>query len=415
LVDSAQRDRVARSMQRDIPARERLFGGMRPVFLDGPGGTQLPDPVLHGMSAYIRDGMAARHGRFATSRVTEDMLVRARSAMATWLGCDGHVIVFGQNMTSLSFAFATSLARDWGTAGGRVVVSEMDHHGNVDPWIQVAADRGLEIAWLPVRRGRLTLDLENLDSVIDERCLLVSVGLASNATGSVQDVARITARAREVGAIAVVDAVQALPHMPVDGTALGADVLFVSAYKAFGPHIGIMAIRPELLDRTRFYKVAPAGLSGPAKAEVGTQNHEAIAGLCSTVEYLASLGAGDDLRSRLESAMNAIAAYEEDLCGPLLEGLADMPPITVWRAPGDVPKVPIVALTVPGVDSGEVARRLGERAIFVSNGDFYATTLARRLGVRAAGGWVRLGIAPYVDRADIARVLDGLRSVAISR
>ena len=279
------------------------------------------------MSDYVRRGMANRHGAFDTSVETDDLLNRAREQVHALLNADGYAIVFGQNMTSLCFALATSLARDWapGQTRNQVVVSEIDHHANVDPWRAVAADQGMDLRWLPVDTGRISLDLDRLDEIVTSRCAVTAVGLASNAVGTIQDVTRIAQRTHETGGIIVVNAVHAVPHMPVDGAALGADVLLCSAYKFFGPHIGVMAIRDELLERIRFYKVAPAPNKGPDKAETGSQNHEAMAGLSAALEFMASLGRGETMRERLVSTISAVASSEDALAVTLSASLAAIP------------------------------------------------------------------------------------------
>ena len=331
---AAQGERIAAEFRRSTPALARLVRGKPPVYMDAPGGSQMPECAARAMSDYIWRGMANRHGAFETSVETEELLARARQQVSALLNADGYAVVFGQNMTSLTFALATSLARDWAPGGEReVVVSEIDHHANVDPWRSVAADKGLRLRWLQVDPGLLALDTGRLDDVVTPRCLVTAVGLASNAIGTIQDVARIAGQTRQAGGITVVDGVHAVPHLPVDVAGLGADVFLCSAYKFFGPHLGIMAIREELAERVRFYKVAPAPEAGPDKAELGSQNHEAIAGLSASLDFVASLGDGETLRERLVSSMRAIEAYEAGLANSLQAGLASLPGVTLFRAP----------------------------------------------------------------------------------
>ncbi|MGI9005744.1 MAG: cysteine desulfurase-like protein [Streptosporangiaceae bacterium] len=405
---------IAATFRRLTPALSRISRGKKSVYLDAPGGTQMPQPVLDAMKRYVIRGMANRHGAFDTSIETEEILARARDQVRALLGADGYVIVFGQNMTSLTFELATSLARDWspGRSRDEVVVSEIDHHANVDPWRSVASDRDMSLRWLPVDTERVCLDLSHLGDVITDRCAVTAVGLASNAVGTIQDVAAIAERAHAVGGIVVVDAVHAVPHIPVDCAAMGADVLLCSAYKFFGPHVGIMAIREDLLDRIRFYKVAPAPDHGPAKAEMGSQNHEALAGLSATIDFLESLHDGATQVERLAGTMTAIAEAEAPVSAVLCDRLAALPGVRVYRAPAGHPKTPTVAFTCQGVAPEEVARRCAEQAVFVTNGDFYATTLAARLGVSESGGWVRVGLAPYLGIAEVERAVDVIASVS---
>lgn len=386
-----------------VPALARVIGGRPAIYLDSPSGAQMPEPVLRALTDYIRNGMANRHGEFLTSEETEAAIHQARRAVADLIGGRHAHVVFGQNMTSLAFALATALARDWSVAGrrGRVVVSAIDHHANVDPWVTVARDHGFEVAWLPVDPNTVNLDLTQLDRLVRPETTLVAVSMAANAVGSVQDVSTIARRAHEVGAITIVDAVHAVPHLPVNMQALGADVLFCSAYKFFGPHIGVMAVEPELLDRVRIFKVAPAPNSGPEKAETGSQNHEAIAGLAATIAYLEKLGRGRTRAARLHDSMLQIKRYEDHVVGQLLEGLAAIPGIRVYRAPDPNPKTPTVAFTVEGRAPAAIARFCGDRGLLLTHGDFYACNLAETLGVATRGGWVRAGMAPYITSEEV--------------
>jgi cysteine desulfurase family protein (TIGR01976 family) len=407
---------IAAEFRRNTPALARLVRGESPVYMDAPGGSQMPECAVRAMSDYIYRGMANRHGAFATSVETEELLARARWQLSALLNADGYAIVFGQNMTSLAFALATSLARDWAPGGQRdqIVVSEIDHHANVDPWRSVAADKALCLRWLPVDPGTVGLDLTRLDDVVTPRCLVTAVSLASNAVGTIQDVAAVARRTREAGGITVVDGVHAVPHTPVDLAALGADVFLCSAYKFFGPHIGIMAIREDLADRVRFYKVAPAPETGPDKAEIGSQNHEAVAGLSASLDFIAALGDGATARERLVSSMRAVEALEERLAAVLQAGLESLPGIRVCRAPAGAARTPTVAFTVAGADPAQIARSCADSGVFVTNGDFYATTLARRMGVAGSGGWVRAGLAPYIGEADVGRALAVIEQASCS-
>ena len=406
--------KIADQFRRQTPALSRLVQGKIPVYMDAPGGTQMPQPVLQAMSDYVLRGMANRHGAFETSIETDDLLHQAREQMRALLNADGYAIVFGQNMTSLCFALATSLARDWapGQTRNQVVVSEIDHHANIDPWRAVAADQGMDLRWLPVDTARISLDLDRLDEIVTSHCALTAVGLASNAVGTVQDVARIAQRTHEMGGIIVVDAVHAVPHIPVDCVALGADVLLCSAYKFFGPHIGVMAIREELLERIRFYKVAPAPSKGPDKAETGSQNHEAVAGLSAALEFMASLGRGETMREQLVSTISTIASSEDALAVTLSASLASIPGLRIFRAPAKHAKTPTIAFTVKGTAPPEIARACAQQAVLVTNGDFYATTLAARLGLGESGGWVRLGLAPYIGEAEVTRAITAISQAA---
>lgn len=405
---SARALEVAAQFRSSVPALSRVIGGRRAIYLDSPGGSQMPEPVVQAVTTYIHKGMANRHGAFATSEETEVIIGEARQAIGDLLGAQDAYVVFGQNMTSLAFALATSIGRGWQPyqGQGRVVVSEIDHHANVGPWVSVAQDHDMDVAWLPVDVTNVRLDLTQLEKVVAEQTKLVAVSLAANAVGTVQDVRRIADCAHAVGAIVIVDAVHAVPHVPVDMQGLGADVVFCSAYKFFGPHVGIMAIRRELLDRVRTYKVAPAPERGPDKAETGSQNHEAIAGLAATVSFLAEMGNGETRAARIRETILSIKQYEDDLTGHLISRLQHIPGLHVYRAPDPTPKTPTVAFALAQASPADIARFCGDRGVLVTHGDFYASTLAERLGVSARGGWVRAGMAPYITMEEIDYAAD---------
>lgn len=399
-------------LRQQMPALHADQAGRKRIFLDAPSGTQMPQPVLDAMTGYISRGMANRGGVFETSVWTEALITAARHRASALLGASSHQIIFGQNMTALAFAFAASLARGWRKDGvkGRVVVSELDHHANIDPWRLVAEDQGMHVDWLRVDPERHMLDLEKLESLIDEDCRLVAVGLSSNAVGTISDVARITARAREVGAISIIDAVHGLSHIPIDVDALGADVVLFSAYKIFGPHLGVMAVRTELLDRIAYYKLAPASPTGPSKAEQGTQNMEALAGFNAAMDLIASLaGPEGELRTRLTAAIGSFATHEEALTRTFVDGLASIPGIRLARAPDGVPKTSTIAFTVTGRTPTEIASMCARDGVYITNGDFYATTLARKTGVGDRGGWLRVGLSAYHDESDVAAALGSMQ------
>lgn len=406
----------ARQLKASIPALNTDGHGHR-IFLDAPSGTQMPHTVLEAMNRYIVGGTANRGGIFTTSLDTEALLLTTRDKVRALLGASRHQIVFGQNMTSLAFTAATSIARDWNDSTRHVVVSELDHHANIDPWLSSATDAGMSARWLPVDPAAHALDLSRLDDLVDEKCALVAVGLSSNAVGTASDIKHIVHRARSVGAISVVDAVHGLSHIPVDLDDLGADIVFFSAYKIFGPHIGVMAITDEALDRIRFHKLSPAPSSGYGKAELGTQNMEAVAGLSATVDFVASFGDDPtaDLRQQLTSAIANFAKYEECLSDRFVEGLTAIPGVELARAPRHVSKTSTVAFTVDGASPQSIARTCAGENVYITHGDFYASTLARRTQVADRGGWIRAGIAPYHDRADIDTALAVLERAVAGR
>jgi cysteine desulfurase family protein (TIGR01976 family) len=311
-------------------------------------------------------------------------------------------------MTTLTFAVSRALGRAWGPED-EIVVTELDHRANVDPWLLAARDAGAKVRWLPVDTATLTLDLGDLEGIVNERTKLVAVNLASNAVGTVPDVARISGRAREVGALVAVDAVHAAPHIPLNRDVIGADIVTCSAYKFFGPHVGISAIRREVFEALEVYSLEPAPKHIPDKLETGTQNHEALAGVTGAVEFVASLGSGESLRERIASGMEAVEAHEAELAGRVREDLATIPGVTLYAAPDEVRKTPTIAFRVAGRTPLEVCEHMAGRGIFVAGGDFYASTLSEKLGIRHSGGWVRAGLAPYNTEEELEAFLRAMR------
>jgi cysteine desulfurase family protein (TIGR01976 family) len=396
---------AAARLRAQIPALYRTINGVQPVYLDAPGGTQMPQPAIDAMTSYVVNGMSNRRGTSITSLETDALLSRTRDQVATLVGSSEHVIVFGQNMTSLAISLGRAMARDWdpGTRS-RVVVTEIDHHANIDPWLQVADDRGMEVAWIPVVPDELRLDLSRLDEVITEQTQIVAASLASNVVGTINDVAAICRRAREVGAISIVDAVHGAPHVPMDVDGWGADVLFFSAHKFYGPYIGVMAIRRELLEKIRFYKVVKTG-GNEYLAETGMQNHAAIAGLGATLDLLESLVPGATARERLVGAVRELGEYDDVLTDQLVAGLSSIRNVRVRRAPDPVPKTATVAFTATGRHPHDIAEACSAQAVFVTDGEIYTNTLAALTRVSMRGGWVRTGLAPYLTADDVDRGL----------
>ena len=406
-------------LRAEFPALSRTQDGRHVAFLDGPGGTQVPRRVIDAVVGYYRESNANIHGSFAASRRTDEILAEARGALADLLGARAPgEIKFGQNMTSLTFQLSRSIGRTL-AAGDEVVVSRLDHEANRGPWLTAAADAGAIVRELPVRLGDCTLDLDALDSLLDRGPRLVAVGYASNAVGTVNPVAEVARRAHRVGALVFVDAVHYAPHGPIDVGALDVDFVACSAYKFFGPHVGVLWGRTELLDSLPAYKVRPA----EDHWETGTQCHEGIAGTLAAIEYLASVGDrfGNPApspraarRDRLVAGMRAVEAYEQALSTRLLAGLATIPGLTVYgiadpaRAPE---RTPTVAVRLAGWSPAALAVELGRRGIYCWDGDFYATALMEDLGL-ADGGVVRLGLVHYNTADEVDRVLAELAELA---
>lgn len=365
--------------------------------------------AMDAMLAYITGGMANLHGAFPTSVSTDNLLLEGRKAMADLLNCSPTEVAFGQNMTSLAFSIARSLG-SFITAADEVVVTELDHRANVDPWVTLARDKGAKVTFIPVDPATYTLELDKLDELITENTKLVAVGMSSNVTGTVSDIDKIIARAKEVNAIVILDAVHAAPHLSIDFKQLSCDVLFCSSYKFFGPHLGIACIAASLFEKLPVYKLAPAPQEIPDKLETGTQNHEAIAGLIGAITFLESLGEGTTRRERLQSGMQRIEAYEQELTDRIESFLKSLPQVRFYRAPAGTRKTPTFAFTIDNVKAREVTSWFAEHYnMCIADGHFYASTLAEKLGVNPMGGWIRIGLAPYNTLEEVALFKQGLQ------
>jgi cysteine desulfurase family protein (TIGR01976 family) len=391
-----------------FPALNRTYNGKTVTYFDGPGGTQVVKSSIEAITKYMESGGANLHGAFPTSRETEEIIAAAKLAIGDFIGVKEQEVAFGANMTTLALAIARALGKKWGK-GDEIVVTEMDHRANVDPWITMAEDRGITVRWIPVNPESLTLNLENLDKLINENTRLVAIGLASNAVGTINDIPSISKRVKEVGALLAVDAVHAAPHLRIDRDSLDIDILLCSAYKFFGPHVGIAAIRQELFESIEPFKLNPAPSYIPDKLETGTQNHEGIAGIKPAIEFIASLGNGPTRKEQLQSGLNLIDSYENELVARLREGLSLNPKVTLYQADPTVPKTPTVAFTVNGYSPLEVCQRMAEEhGIFIADGHFYATTLSEKLGITESGSWVRAGLAPYNTEEEVERFISAI-------
>lgn len=399
-----------RAVREQFPALERTHGGKPVVYLDGPGGSQVAKPAIDAMLGYMERGGANLHGAFPTSVETEEIFAETRESAAALLGARPREISFGANMTTLTYGISRALARDWNQTS-EVVVTELDHRANVDPWLQAAEEKGAKVRWLQLDPETLTLDLEDLESVINENTKLVAIGLASNIVGTVTDVEKVSARAREVGAVAAVDAVHAAPHIPVDRDELGADILTCSAYKFFGPHVGVAAVRGQLLEDLAVYKVKPAPNHAPDKLETGTQNHEGIAGVKGSLDFIASLGDGETSRERLAGGMKSIERHEDRLAEKLRAALRETPGVKLYSAPDDVRKTPTVAFRAGSLSPREICGRMAAGGYFIGDGHFYASTVVERLGLREEGGVVRVGLAPYSTEEEVEGFVKSLQSL----
>ncbi len=402
------------AIRSQYPALQRVVDGRTPVYLDGPGGTQVPRRVIDAIVDYLTRCNANHGGVFATSRESDAILDEAHRAAADFVNAGSpDEIVFGQNMTTLTFHLSRALGRTW-RPGDVVVVTKLDHDANVRPWALAAADAGAEVRFVEVRREDCTLDVDDFRRKLDGRVRLVALTCASNAVGSMPDVALLAREARAAGARVFLDAVHYAPHGPIDVRAWGCDFLACSAYKFFGPHVGVLWGRRELLEELPAYKLQPVPDAIPGKWMTGTQNHEGIAGAAAAIAYLASLGRGSTRREQLVAAMTAIREYETRLVRHLLAGLRERKDWRVWglTADADLPRrAPTVAITHTNKRADEVAEHLARREIYVWSGNFYALELTDTLGVEAGGGFVRLGLVHYNTVEEVDRLLAALDEV----
>ncbi|RIV25894.1 cysteine desulfurase-like protein [Alicyclobacillaceae bacterium I2511] len=388
-----------------FPSLRRKIDGNPVAYLDGPGGTQIPQSVMEAMMDYYLQSNANTHGQFAASRETTAVVEAARVAMAAMLGAeDPATISFGANMTTLNFSLARAVARSI-QPGDEVVVTDLDHDANVAPWLTLA-ERGAVIRRVPVRSDA-TLDMDAFAGLLNSKTRLVAVGYASNAVGTVNDVYTVRRWTRELGAWMVLDGVHFVPHGVVDVKRLDPDFLLCSAYKFFGPHVGVLYSRTGALAQLNTDRVRPQRATAPERIETGTLNHAALAGVTAAVQFIAGLSpTSGSLRARLVAAMDWVYAYEHELVDQLYRGLQDMPGIRLYGPPvsGEL-RAPTLSFTLEGATPETLARYLGDKGIYVWDGDFYAITVIKELGLANRGGLVRVGFAPYNTSNEVERLL----------
>jgi cysteine desulfurase family protein (TIGR01976 family) len=401
-----------------FPALAQEVNGHPAVFFDGPGGTQVPQRVIDAVADYLIHHNANTHGAFATSRRTDETIDAARAAMADFLGCAADEVIFGPNMTTLTFAISRAFGRDI-RPGDEIVLTRLDHDANVAPW-KALEEQGAIIRMVDIDTEECTLDMADMARAIGPRTKLVAVGYASNAVGTINDVATITQMAHAVGALVYIDAVHYAPHGPIDVQALDCDFLACSPYKFFAPHMGVLYGKREHLARLRPYKVRPASDAIPDRWETGTKNHEGLAGVTAAIEYLAELGQritpATTRRAALVQAMEAIKAYERELSEQLIANLLAIPGLTFYGisdpARFDM-RTPTVAVRLAGRTPRELAEALGRRGIFCWDGNYYAINLTERLGVESDGGMLRIGLVHYNTAEEIELLLEALNELRI--
>ena len=402
---------ISPSVRTQFPALQRTEHGEPVVWFDGPGGSQVPQSVIDAISGFLTRGGSNHGGAFTASRDSEATHEEARAAVADLFGArPDDYVAFGMNMTSLTFALSRALAADWGP-GDEVVVTRLDHDANISPWLRAAADTGATVQWVPFDTTTYRLDLERLADVIGPRTRVVAITHASNAIGTIVDVAEAARLAHEVGALVVVDAVHYAPHGLIDMEAVDCDFLIASAYKFFGPHIGALAGRGPLLEKLDAYKVRPSPATGPGKWETGTQSFEALAGVTAAVDHIASLsGSGEDRRSQIAASFDAIKDHAVALGQRFLSGLPNS--ATVFGITDDLSaRTPTYAIELEGFSARRLATELADRGIYVTDGDYYAVEVMSSLD-RADGGLVRVGFLHYTIDEEVDRLLTALHDLA---
>jgi cysteine desulfurase family protein (TIGR01976 family) len=400
-----------------FPSLAQTLNGEPVVFLDGPGGTQVPQTVIDAISDYLRSSNANTDGAFPTSQRTDAVIAAGRSAMADFLGCDPHEVVFGANMTSLTFAISRSIGREL-KPGDEIVVTRLDHSANFSPWVALE-ERGVTIRIAEINQQDCTLDMQDLARKINSRTRLVAVGYASNAVGTINNVREVVRLAHQAGAMAFIDAVHYAPHGPIDVRALDCDFLACSSYKFFGPHMGILYAKREHLMRLQPYKVAANTHAVPFNWEMGTLNHECIAGITACVDYLADLGRRIDpalsgRRPALLGAWKAIQNHERALIERLISGLLQISGLTFYGISDPKrfdDRCPTVAVRIAGHPPLKLATELGQRGFFTWDGNYYALNLSEHLGVEKDGGFLRIGLAHYNTSEEVDRLLTALRGI----
>jgi cysteine desulfurase family protein (TIGR01976 family) len=404
-----------------FPALTRQIDGRPCAFLDAPGGSQVPDVVIEAMASYLRTSNANSHGAFVTSEETDAIVDQAHRAAADLVGSEPDQAVFGPNATTLLFAVSRSIGRTLGP-GDEVVVTRLDHDANVRPWVMAAEDAGATVRWVDLDEEHVTLDLGSFDAAVGARTKVVAFTLASNAVGTVTPAAELVRRVRERSdALVVCDAVHYAQHRLIDVGELGCDLLACSPYKIFGPHLGILFGRRDLLSELRPYKVRPAEEHLPFRWETGTQNHEGLAGFGAAVDYLAGIGrtygspAREGRRPALEAAFQAIGSHESELARRFLDGVRSVPRLRLYGIADPArlaERTPTFAVRLEGQHPADTAKALGEQGIFTWDGNYYALELMERLGLEEDGGALRIGFCHYNTTEEVDRVLQALSLLA---
>jgi cysteine desulfurase family protein (TIGR01976 family) len=396
-------------IRKHFPALERVHNGYPVAYFDGPGGTQVPRYVVEQMSDYLYHHNANTHWAYPTSAETDAALAQAREVCADFLNASADEIAFGANMTTLTYHLSRALSLNF-SAADEIVVTELDHHANVDSWRRLAVERGVTIRTVRLDTSTGQLDYDDLDRLVGPRTRVVAIGGASNALGTINDLPRVIELAHSVGALAFVDAVHYAPHVLPDVKELDCDFVALSPYKFYGPHIGVLWGKGSLLREIDFPKLVPAPDYIPENAETGTQNQEGMVGAAAAIEFLASLGSKQTRRENLQSVFAETHARNMRLFARLWEGLSSVRGVSLYGPPPDAARTPTLAFTIAGRTSTEAARALAEKGLFLSHGDFYAWTVVQRYGLEPEG-FIRAGCACYTNEEEIERLIAGVEDL----
>lgn len=396
-------------IRRQFPALERTHRGFPVAYFDAPGGTQVPRPVAEAMTDYLFHHNANTHWAYPTSEETDAIIASAREAAADFLNCSPAEIVFGNNMTTLTFHLGRAFARTW-QRGDEVIVTELDHHANVAPWRALSIERGIVVRTARMIPETGQIDWDHLQSLMTTRTKLLAIGGASNALGTINNLDRAVSIARASGASLFVDAVHLAPHELIDVKLIGCDFLACSSYKFYGPHAGILFGRLPLLESLPFPKLEPSPDNAPDRAETGTQNQEGIAGIGATIDFLASMGGdGGTRRERLARTFGALHDVGSKFVARLWNELSKVPRVKLYGPPPSQPRTPTIGFTIDRMTAEDAVRKLVERGLFLSHGDFYAATVIERLGVEAL---IRAGGACYTSGEEVDRLIEAVREIA---
>ena len=391
-------------IRRHFPALERVHNGYPVAYFDGPGGTQVPRYVVEQMSDYLYHHNANTHWAYPTSAETDAALAHAREVFAQFLNASPTEIAFGANMTTLTMHLSRALSLDY-KPGDEIVVTELDHHANIDPWRRLELERGVTIRTVRMDTTTGQLNRDDLERYLGPKTKLLAIGAASNALGTINDLKSAITMAHNVDALVFVDAVHYAPHELIDVKDLDCDFVGMSAYKFYGPHIGVLYAKRELYEQINLPRLGPAPDYAPENAETGTQNQEGMVGAAAAVAYLASLGSGSDLRENLRSVFQETHARNINLFTRLWNALSSMPRVTLYGPPPDSARTPTLSFTIDGCTSTDAARKFAEKGLFLSHGDFYAYTIVQRLGVE---GLIRAGCAIYTSEEEIDRLIESV-------